>query len=476
MPEKVNEQKKKKSSGGVVRKFCSYCKIPGHTREDCRKLQAKREKDSSQSDGSKSQQDTLRSQEFRRRPPVKCFNCKQEGHIAANCTGEPALLGEVVTPLVQDNWQCRGKVEGQPVEGIVLDTGCKRTMVHQRLISPENLLEGDVATIRCAHGDTVLYPLVNVRMEIDGIPIEVEAAVSDTLPVSVLLGRDVPQLKQLLSSSSSLDSPLPIRANNAMVVITRAQAKKQLEEEIVRREQEVLSGAKPKQVVDSQQESTWSSHQSTSAAREISATLTQDQRRALRKEIGSLQGQTTSISKALEDTLELSAEELQKLQEADMTLGKVRQAAECQDSEYFYHDGLLCRRWIPPGCGEEYGIEQLVLPKACRRAVLELGHEIPLAGYLGSDKTRQRILRRFYWPTVFKDIEEFCKCYLLFAHREVPQASTGFPPFKLLYGRNVLGPLDILKESWEARRKSSESVISYVLSTQEKLKGMAELV
>ena len=40
--------------------------------------------------------------------------------------------------------------------------------------------------------------------------------------------------------------------------------------------------------------------------------------------------------------------------------------------------------------------------------------------------------------------------YLLFAYREVPQASTGFSPFELLYGRNVRGPLDILKESWEA--------------------------
>ena len=39
-------------------------------------------------------------------------------------------------------------------------------------------------TIRCAHGDTVLYPLAEVEMVVDGIPLQVEAAVSDTLPVS----------------------------------------------------------------------------------------------------------------------------------------------------------------------------------------------------------------------------------------------------------------------------------------------------
>ena len=37
--------------------------------------------------------------------------------------------------------------------------------------------------------------------------------------------------------------------------------------------------------------------------------------------------------------------------------------------------------------------------------------------------------------------------YLLFAYKEVPQSSTGFSPLELLYGRQVLGPLDILRET-----------------------------
>jgi len=61
-------------------------------------------------------------------------------------------------------------------------------MVHRELVASDSLIERDVATIRCPHGDTALYPLAKVKMEIDGILIEVEAAVSGTLPVSVLLG------------------------------------------------------------------------------------------------------------------------------------------------------------------------------------------------------------------------------------------------------------------------------------------------
>ena len=60
-------------------------------------------------------------------------------------------------------------------------------------------------------------------------------------------------------------------------------------------------------------------------------------------------------------------------------------------------------------------------------------------------------------------------------YREVPQASTGFSPFELLYGRAVRGPLDILRETWKVSEKSSESVISHVLNMREKLEKMLEL-
>jgi transposase InsO family protein len=63
--------------------------------------------------------------------------------------------------------------------------------------------------------------------------------------------------------------------------------------------------------------------------------------------------------------------------------------------------------------------------------------------------------------------------YVLFAYREVPQASTGFSPFELLYGQVVRGPLDVLRESWIASEKSSESVVSHVLNMRDKLEKMS---
>ena len=49
----------------------------------------------------------------------------------------------------------------------------------------------------CAHGDTMLYSLAKMPMAVVGKPIEVEAAMSDQLPVGVLLGMDTSQLPEL---------------------------------------------------------------------------------------------------------------------------------------------------------------------------------------------------------------------------------------------------------------------------------------
>ena len=65
--------------------------------------------------------------------------------------------------------------------------------------------------------------------------------------------------------------------------------------------------------------------------------------------------------------------------------------------------------------------------------------------------------------------------YLLFAYREVPQELTGFSPFELLFKWEVRGPLDIIKEEWEAASKSSESVVSHVLLMRERLERMMTL-
>uniref|UniRef100_A0A1X7TES2 Integrase catalytic domain-containing protein n=1 Tax=Amphimedon queenslandica TaxID=400682 RepID=A0A1X7TES2_AMPQE len=59
-----------------------------------------------------------------------------------------------------------------------------------------------------------------------------------------------------------------------------------------------------------------------------------------------------------------------------------------------------------------------------------------------------------------RDLDKFIP-YVLFSYREVPRTTTGFSPFELLFGREVRGPLDVLKEEWEAKEKTKECCVTY---------------
>ena len=89
------------------------------------------------------------------------------------------------------------------------------------------------------------------------------------------------------------------------------------------------------------------------------------------------------------------------------------------------------------------------------------------------NRTLKTMLRRFVSQTG-KDWDEWLP-YLLFAYREVPQASTGFSPFELLYGRQVRGPWDLLKELWEGPKEENQNVALYVIQMRNRLEEMSAL-
>ncbi|XP_078797929.1 uncharacterized protein LOC144989406 [Oryzias latipes] len=85
------------------------------------------------------------------------------------------------------------------------------------------------------------------------------------------------------------------------------------------------------------------------------------------------------------------------------------------------------------------------------------------------NQTLKRMLRKFVSETG-KDWHRWLP-FLLFAYREVPQASTGFSPFELLYGRNVQGPLDLLSKAWEGSTSNQKEtgVVQFILEMRERL-------
>eukprot|EP00731_Ephydatia_muelleri_P034653 Em0070g9a len=334
--------------------------------------------------------------------------------------------------------------------------------------------------VQCVHGDEVSYPLAKVEVVVDGKSYLVEAAIVKKLPKSVLLGRDVPELVRIGNPEE------------ALAAMTRAQAKRKREEEESELEKEKDSGVK---------------------CRSLTPVPETVKEKLLPGPVGPEDDGLERMEIIVNDgDLGVDEKDLRELQLEDETLGAVRESAKQPSNAgnyWFYEeDGLLYRHWHPREEGEELGIEQLIIPKQHREAVLRLAHEIPLAGHLGkkyhlqdiwgrkrqlsescNDSTgrhygRDGLVERFNGTLKSmlrktalegKDWDKLLP-YLLFAYREVPQATTGFSPFELMYGRHVRGPLDKLKETWKASKRSGESVISYVLTVQQKLAMMSELV
>ena len=218
-------------------RHCLKCGNSGHLARDCR---TKMEK----------------ANDWREKPKPKwdpkdmeCHNCHKKGHYSFNCPHRAMFCTErkmevsgqisVVKRPVQSKPGVvkSGRVEGEAVDDILLDTGCSRTLVHRKLVPKEKAQDGEAVAIRCAHGDTVLYPLAKISLEVDGKSIVVEAAVSETLPMSVLLGTDIPELTELLQTQTT---------EQAFVAVTRAASvKKRMEKEEYRRKEESC-GVQPK--------------------------------------------------------------------------------------------------------------------------------------------------------------------------------------------------------------------------------------
>ena len=120
---------------------------------------------------------------------------------------------------------CCGTVEGKPIDRILLDTGAATTLVHRDLV-PANKILPRTIDIRCAHGDVTCYPMAEVSMRVGGFAFSVQAAVSQNLPVPVLLGRDVPHLIRLLEIAKE-DADNPDSEPAVVAVVTRGQKKRE---------------------------------------------------------------------------------------------------------------------------------------------------------------------------------------------------------------------------------------------------------
>ncbi len=75
-----------------------------------------------------------------------------------------------------------------------------------------------------------------------------------------------------------------------------------------------------------------------------------------------------------------------------------------------------------------------------------------------------------------RDWDQMLPC-VLFGIREVPQASTGFTPFELLFGRQTRRLLDVAKEAWEHQQPTPHrSLVEHVTEMRQRIDHVMPLV
>ncbi len=540
-----------------------------------------------------------------------CFYCQQPGHKAAVCPARKAkLTGFCYVPREGDSdFDSVGEsqnvydviVNGHELKAL-LDTGSSLSLLKPCFVNNVNYV--NTTSVQCVHGDVKQYPRAEVMVEVQEQMYLLNVAIVDNLPVDIILGRDLPVLYELLQPTikDSEHSVTTTTVDLACPALTRAQAR---------------AGLQPLPDLDS----------SLLQGGTKGPKKPRRQRR-LEKYLG------TPASDASVKGLEVNGWKvpgnIAQLQREDETLKPLFVKAEgdkpsnlCNE-EYVVVNGVLYVRTSD--------VMRLMVPSCCRPLVLHLAHTVPWSGHLGQQKTYARISSRFYWPTLYTDVQTHCNTcaicqktgavsqrgraplqplpvisapfrriamdivgplekssaghryilvvsdyatrypeafplrsittpkiihalvqlfsrvgipeeiltdqgtnftsrlmgqlnkqlgitairttpyhpqtdglverfnqtlknmlrkfvadtgrdwdkwlpFVLFAYREVPQASTGFAPFELLYGWQVQGPLDLLKKGWEEEptsQKEEKGIVQYVLEMRDRLEQYRE--
>ena len=217
---------------------------------------------------------------------------------------------------------------------------------------------------------------------------EATVAVAPNLPVAVLLGRDIYEEAAILGQ----DGPA-----RGLAVVTQSKAKAADGEE--NEIEEVMSNLPY-------------------FSKEELEGVEADRVPETHEDVKELRGKADSGDDDEEKgVLNATPEQIQEWQEEDETLENIRKLIEVEsmeDSEsgtkFARKGGLLYRIWKPKGVekGGAQECEQLVLLAPCRSVVLRLAHEVPMAGHLGVTKTKDRVLQKYYWPGIFKDVAQYC--------------------------------------------------------------------
>lgn len=381
---------------------------------------------------------------FKRDGDIICQGCKRPGHVRSQCPQRPpfesrAKAVALVAALTQGNeggsagpkeelpssyqpFTSMGTVSvvpgGEEVPVTILrDTGAAQSLLLTGVVELPSEVSSRSALVKGLGGQYECVPLHVVHLKSNVVTGPVTVGVVSTLPVQgigLLLGNDLAG-SQVCVMPVVDSTPLEVSETQELeqqhpevftaCVVTRARARAREAEaqavEALSVPDEGASGASDVGV----------------EGEPIDLADTVFTRAVSKGVVSGEEGPELPLSSAV-DAACLSREALIQEQHQDPSLAPLwRRAGTVEDSKgvavaEFVDQGILMRKWRPSDrpADEDWWVQvQIVAPSGFRGEILRLAHETPLAGHLGVKKTLARVLKQFYWPTVRRDVLNFCR-------------------------------------------------------------------
>ena len=351
----------------------------------------------------------------RKRGP-QCFECQGWGHMRDKCPSRVLFVHLPRKPkgAGREPWSIRGKINGTPVENMILDTGAAITVVSEEMLPP-NTKNGRTVQLRGLKPDITEFDLADIQLELgDGkLSLEVAVAPSGTLTYPVLIGRDVPGMELTMKLTSPPQEILP--------VMTRSAARKEREQQEADDKASEESGATPLAVddlpdlpvededADEDPGAGESDQDDTGAQEEVEHNDINRGNGWCPTDLDEIADDVCRDVKETTTAAEanITREDLIIQQQEDPALQPlIAEARSSINPQFHIRDGLLLRK-AHTELGDPRDL--IVIPKKLRHYLFHIAHTHALAGHLGKKRTADKVARHFYWPNLGQDIQQWCK-------------------------------------------------------------------
>ena len=374
---------------------CNYCRVPGHLKSNCWKLLGKQ---------AAAKQDSA---------PTGC-----------TVSMRPQVSNQTICPKVVESEKVRDDFKPFVLEGsISLEgdiVGPKPIKIMRDTCSSQSMiLEGSLPFSKVsATGENVL--IQGIGMEIFSVPLHkinlkselvsgpVVVGVRPELPVkgvSMLLGNDLAGGK-VLPDPIVTQKPCTLVDNNESdselfpaCAVTRSMTRKAMQKDNSSSHVSQGKGETPEPNLELENtfmtrldEPGQSSSQHSLDLKHVSS--------------GDFESDPLSHSKLVRE--QENDPDLKDFSQRALSLQEADKVPVC----FYKQNGVLMRKWRPPEApadDEWQVIHQIVVPNVYHKEVISIAHDSPMAGHLGVRKTQDRILNHFWWPTLRKDVSDYCR-------------------------------------------------------------------